>query len=104
VRLHLSGRKKLSMKKLIGNVRIQPSPATDTMGPHFAIDFQPYSGRLNTQTVRVTTHDELVDFLIGLKISEDEAARWAGRARSSVVLIPSVERTEELLKSSGLLA
>jgi len=92
------------MKKLIGNVRIQPSPASDTMGPHFAIDFQPYSGHLNTQVVRVTTHDELVEFLIAIKISEDEAARWAGRARADVVLIPSIERTEELLRSSGLLA
>jgi hypothetical protein len=91
------------MKKLIGNIRIQPSPASDTMGPHFAIDFQPYSGHLNTQVVRVTTHDELVEFLTGIKISEDEAARWAGRARSSVVLIPSVERTEELLREKGLL-
>jgi len=91
------------MKKLIGNVRIQPQPGSDTIGPHFAIDFQPYSGKLNTQTVRVTTHDDLVHFLIELKISEDEAARWAGRARSSLVLIPSVERSEELLKDKGLL-
>jgi len=91
------------MKKLIGNVRIQPSPASDTMGPHFAIDFQPYSGHLNTQVVRVTTHDELVEFLIAIKISEDEAARWAGRARADVVLIPNIERTEELLRDKGLL-
>jgi hypothetical protein len=91
------------MKKLIGNIRIQPTPGSDTIGPHFAIDFQPYTGRLNTQVVRVTTHEELVDFLIGIKISEDEASRWAGRARASVVLIPSVERTEDLLRASGLL-
>jgi hypothetical protein len=92
------------MKKLIGNVRIRPTPASDTTGAHFAIDFQPYHGKLNTQIVRVTTHDELVEFLIGIKISEDEAARWAGRARASVVLIPSIERTEELLRDKGLLA
>ncbi len=91
------------MKKLIGNIRIQANRGSDTMGPHFAVDFQPYHGKLNTQTVRVTTHDELVEFLIGIKISEDEAARWAGRARSDVVLIPSVERTEELLRDKGLL-
>lgn len=91
------------MKKLIGTVRIQPNPGSNTMGPHFAIDFQPYSGRLNPQVVRVSTHDDLVQFLMGLKISEDEAARWAGRARSDVVLIPGVERTEELLKEKGLL-
>lgn len=42
----------------------------------------------------MTTHDELVEFLISIKISEDEAARWAGRAKASVVLIPSIERTE----------
>ena len=91
------------MKKLIGNIRIQPKPGSETLGPHFAVDFQPYQGRLNTQIVRATTHDELVDFLISIKISEDEAARWAGRARSSVVLIPNVERTEELLRDKGLL-
>ena len=92
------------MKKLIGNIRIKPNPASNTMVAHFAIDFQPYHGRLNTQTVRLTTHDDLVEFLIGIKISEDEATQWAGRARSSVVLIPSVERTEELLRNKGLLA
>ena len=53
--------------------------------------------------MRVTSHDDLVAFLIEIKFSEDDASRWAGRARSSVVLIPSIERTEELLKENGLL-
>jgi len=92
------------MKKLIGNIRITPNPATETMGPHFEVMFVPYAGRFNTLPVRITSHDDLVAFLIGIKISEDEASRWAGRAKSSVILIPSVERTEELLKESGLLA
>ncbi len=92
------------MKKLIGNIRISPNPGTETMGPHFEVVFVPYVGRLNTQTVRITSHDELVAFLIGIKISEDEASRWAGRARGDIVLIPSVERSEELLKENGLLA
>lgn len=64
--------------------------------------FVPYSGRLSTPIVRVTTHDELVQFLMGIKISEDEASRWAGRAKSSVVLIPSIERNESVFKDSGL--
>lgn len=92
------------MKKLIGNIRITPNAGTETMGPHFEVVFVPYVGRLNTQTVRITSHDDLVAFLIGIKISEDEASRWAGRARGDVVLIPSVERSEELLKENGLVA
>ena len=91
------------MKKLIGNIRITPKAATNTTGPHFEVTFVPYVGRLNTTAVRVTSHDDLVAFLIGIKISEDEASRWAGRARGDVVLIPSVERSEELLKENGLL-
>lgn len=91
------------MKKLIGTVRITPKPGDDKSLPHFDVDFVPFIGKLDTQTVQISTHDELVEFLISLKISEDEAARWAGRAKASVVLIPSVERTEELLKDSGLL-
>lgn len=90
------------MKKQIGNIRIRPNPGTDTLGAHFEIDFLPYSGRLNTQTVRVNSFDDLVAFLIEFRISEDEATRWAGRARNSVVLIPNVERTDEQLKESGL--
>jgi len=91
------------MKKLIGNIRITPNAGTDTMGPHFEVVFVPYAGRINAQTVRITSHDDLVSFLTGIKISEDEASRWAGRAKGSVVLIPSVERSEELLKENGLL-
>jgi hypothetical protein len=92
------------MKKLIGNIRITPNPGTETMGPHFEVVFVPYAGRVNAQTVRVTSHDDLVAFLINIKLSEDEASRWAGRARNDIVLIPSVERSEELLKENGLLA
>ena len=92
------------MTKLTGNIRITPNPGTEKMGAHFEVVFVPYHGHINAQTVRVTTHDDLVSFLIEIKFSEDEAGRWAGRARSSVVLIPSVERTEALLKENGLLA
>jgi len=91
------------MKKLIGTVRITPNPGDEKTLPHFDVVFQPYSGKLDALTVQVNTHDELVEFLISIRISEDEAARWAGRAKSSVVLIPSIERTEELLRDSGLL-
>ena len=91
------------MKKLVGNIRITPNPGTETMGPHFEVVFVPYAGRINAQTVRIKSHDDLVAFLIEIKLPEDDASRWAGRAKSSVVLIPSVERTEELLKEKGLL-
>jgi hypothetical protein len=91
------------MKKLVGNIRITPNRGTETLGPHFEVVFVPYIGKLNTQTVRINSHDELVAYLIGIKISEDEASRWAGRARGDVVLIPSVERSEELLRENGLI-
>ena len=91
------------MKKLIGNIRITPNPGSETMSPHFEVVFVPYAGRFTTPTVRITSHDDLVAFLTGIKISEDDASRWAGRAKGSVVLIPSVERSEELFKENGLL-
>jgi hypothetical protein len=92
------------MKKLIGNIRITPNPGNEIMGPHFEIVFMPYAGRINAQTVRIKSHDELVAFLIEIKLPEDDASRWAGRARGDVVLIPNVERSEDLLKENGLLA
>ena len=55
----------------------------------------PYAGRLNTKPVKVSNLDDLVTLLMNLKISEDEATRWAGKARTQgVVLISGVERTE----------
>jgi hypothetical protein len=92
------------MAKLIGTIRITPNPGSENTRPHFEVVFVPYSGRFNTQIVRVNTHDELVQFLTGIRISEDDASRWAGRARSEgVILIPGIERTEAQLKGSGLL-
>ncbi len=65
----------------------------------------PYSGRINSHPVKVGNHDDLVQFLMRIKLSEDEAGRWAGRARSEgVILIPNIERSEAQLKDSGLLA
>lgn len=90
------------MTKLTGNIRITPNPGDANRGPHFEVVFVPYHGRINAQTVRLSTHDDLVAFLMEIKFPEDDATRWAGRARSSVVLIPSVERTEQLLKENGL--
>ena len=55
--------------------------------------------------MRASTYDDLVEFLIGIRISEDEATRFAGQARSQgVVLISGIERTEAQLRDSGLLA
>jgi len=93
------------MMKLIGTIRITPNPGSETERPHFEVVFVPYHGHLNTQVVRVTTHEELVNFLMEARISEDEAARWAGKARSQgVVLIAGIERTEAQLRECGLLA
>ena len=97
-------RETFRMMKLIGTIRIQPDPGSETVKPNFAIDFLPYAGRLNTKTVHVTTYDELVQFLIDIRISEDEASRWAGKARAQgVILISGIERTEAQLRDSGLL-
>jgi hypothetical protein len=91
--------------KLMGSIRITPNPGDGATKPHFEVVFVPYAGRLNTKTVRVNTHEELVAFLIDFRLPEDEASRWAGRARGEgVVLISGVERTESQLKDSGLLA
>ena len=73
------------MSKLNGNLRITPNPGDENMGPHFEIVFMPYAGRVDAQTVRITSHDDLVAFLIELKISEDDASRWAGRAREDMI-------------------
>jgi hypothetical protein len=92
------------MAKLIGNIRITGVTGAEGAPPHFEIAFVPYSGRLNTKTVSVTTYDDLVAFLAQIRISEDEATRWAGRVRSGgVVLIPNIERNDSLLRECGLL-
>jgi hypothetical protein len=93
------------MAKLMGNLQIKVSPGAEGQRPHFEVVFVPYAGRLNTKPALVNTHDELVSLLTDLKLSEDDAQKWAGRARSQgVVLIPSFERTDAHLKEMGLLA
>lgn len=93
------------MAKLIGNLRITAKPGDEELRPHYEIVFLPYAGRLNTQPVRVESYDDLVSFLIGIHISEDEATRWAGKSRSQgLVLIPNLERTDSQLRESGLLS
>jgi hypothetical protein len=93
------------MAKLMGNLQIKVNPGSEGERPHFDVTFVPYAGRLNTKAARANNHDELVALLTELKIGEDEASKWAGRARSQgVVLIPSFERTDTLLKEMGLLA
>ena len=55
--------------------------------------------------VKVSDLDDLVNLLMNLKISEDEATRWAGKARTQgVVLIAGVERTEAQCKKTACLA
>lgn len=93
------------MAKLIGNIRVTGVREAEGNPPHFEVVFIPYSGKLETKTVSVDSYDDLVAFLIEIRLSEDEATRWAGRARSGgVILIPNVERTDALLRENGLLA
>jgi hypothetical protein len=60
---------------------------------------------VEAKPVCVNTHEELVTFLMEARLPEDEASRWAGRARGEgVVIISGIERTESQLKDCGLLA
>ena len=93
------------MAKLMGNLRVTAVPASPGTRPHFEVVFVPYAGRLATKPATAETYDELVSLLMELKFSEDESARWAGKARSQgIILIDSVERTDVLLREKGLLA
>jgi len=93
------------MAKLTGNLRITANPGSEGVRPYFEVAFVPYAGRLNTKPAKVANYDDLVTLLIELKFSEDEATRWAGKARSQgVILIASFERTDSLLRDNGLLA
>ena len=93
------------MAKVTGNIRINATQESTGVVAHFEVIFVPYAGRLNTKPVRVSNLDDLVTLLMNLKIGEDAATRWAGKARAQgVVLISGVERTELQLKENGLLA
>jgi hypothetical protein len=93
------------MQKLMGTLQIKVNPGSPGERPHFEVSFVPYAGRLNTKPAKASSHDDLVSLLTDLKLSEDDAQKWAGRARSQgVVLIPSFERTDAQLKEMGLLA
>ena len=93
------------MTKLTGNLRITANPGSEGIKPHFEVLFVPYAGRLNTRPAQAANYDELVSLLSELKFSEDDATRWAGKARSQgVVLIASFERNDSLLREFGLLA
>jgi hypothetical protein len=92
------------MAKLTGTIRINANPGSSGATGHFEVVFVPYAGRLNTKPVKVTNLDDLVALLMSLKLDEDEATRWAGKARTQgVVLISGIERTESQLKENGLL-
>ena len=92
------------MAKLVGNLRITAIPASAGTRPHFEVVFVPYAGRLNTKPASADSYDDLVSLLMDLKFSEDDSARWAGKARSQgLILIDSVERTDLLLREKGLL-
>ena len=93
------------MAKLTGNLRITAVPASEGKRACYEVVFVPYAGRLATKPVQASSFDDLVAILIELKLSEDDASKWAGRARAQgVVLIPSFERTDTQLREMGLLA
>lgn len=93
------------MAKVTGTIQIHANPGSSNAVGHFEVVFVPYAGRLNTKPVKVSDLDDLVNLLMNLKITEDEATRWAGKARAQgVVLIAGIERTEVQLKENGLLA
>ena len=93
------------MAKVIGNLRITAKPAAEGVKAHFEVVFLPYAGRLNTRPAQAATYDELVAFLQDLKFGEDDATRWAGKARSQgVIIIDSFERADTLLREKGLMA
>jgi len=92
------------MAKLMGNLRITAIPASAGTRPHFEVVFVPYAGRLSTKPAKADSYDDLVSLLMELKFSEDDSARWAGKARAQgLILIDSVERTDVLLREKGLL-
>ena len=93
------------MAKLIGNLRITAKPAAEGVKAHFELMFLPYAGRHSTRPAQATTYDDLVAFLQDLKFGEDEATRFAGKARSQgVIIIDSFERQDSLLREKGLLS
>jgi hypothetical protein len=98
------------MAKVTGNLRVTATTGSSpgqpvTAQPYFEVVFVPYAGRLNTIPVKARNYDDLISLLIELKLGEDDAARWAGKARSQgVILIPSIERSDVFLKEKGLLA
>ena len=93
------------MVKLTGNLRITATPASEGTKAYFEVVFVPYAGRLNTKPAKAANYDDLVTLLTELKFSEDEATRWAGKARAQgVILISSFERADSLLRDNGLLA
>jgi hypothetical protein len=92
------------MAKLMGNLRITAIASSAGIRPHFEVVFVPYAGRLNTKPVSADSYDDLVSLLMDLKFSEDDSARWAGKARSQgLILIDSVERSDLILRERGLL-
>ena len=93
------------MAKVIGNLRITAKPAAEGVKAYFEVVFRPYAGRLNTRPAKANTYDELVSLLQDLKFGEDDATRFAGKARAQgVIIIDSFERVDTLLKEKGLLA
>src|SRR5215475_7785638 len=70
------------MPKRVGTTQITPNPGSDSMSAHFEVSFVPYSPRVNTtETMPVADLDDLVEFLISIEPSEDDASQWAGLVR-----------------------
>jgi hypothetical protein len=93
------------LKKLTGTLKITLHAGSNAERPCFSVIFVPYVGRLATTELKVYSHEDLGSLLVQLRIPEEEAKRWAGKARvEGVVLISRFERTDEQLRLGGLLA
>lgn len=91
------------MTKLKGNVRIVYTAPTEKTKPVFEIRFVPYAGRLNAPARQIQDEPDLVDLLLLLGLTDDDASRWVGKVKvEGLVLIPEVQSTEQKLKEGGL--
>ena len=91
------------MKKLTGTLKI--TLGSEGGRANFSVAFVPYVGQLNTKVVKFFDFEDVGRFLMDLKIAEEDATRWAGKARvEGIVLISPFERSDEHLRENGLLA
>jgi hypothetical protein len=90
--------------KLKGTIRITSSQESEWAIRYYDVSFIPYHGRLKTQVMRFANAEELVEFLVRIKVGEDDSVRWAGKVKQEgLVLIPDIQLAEDELKGAGLI-